>query len=92
MSVKRIAIIGAGNSGIGAFNACREQGFDVVCYEKTDQICGLWLFREQEIEGSASIYRSTTINTSKEMTPYSDFPPPKEFPNYMHNTKMVKNY
>ena len=92
MAVKRIAVIGAGNSGMGAFNACREQGFDVVVYEKTDQICGLWQYRDEELEGSASIMKSTTINTSKEITPFSDFPAPKHFPNYMHNTKMVFIY
>ncbi|CAG2106556.1 unnamed protein product, partial [Medioppia subpectinata] len=87
---KKIAIIGAGNSGMGAFNACREQGFHCVVYEKTDQLCGLWRYRDEELEGSASIMKSTTINTSKEMTPFSTFPAPKHFPNYMHNTKMAE--
>lgn len=32
--------------------------------------------------------KSTVINTSKEMTAYSDFPPPADAPNYMHNTQM----
>ncbi|CAG2173903.1 unnamed protein product [Oppiella nova] len=90
MAAKRIAVIGAGNSGMGAFNACREQGFDVVVYEKTDQICGLWQYRDEELDGSASIMKSTTINTSKEITPFSNFPAPKHFPNYMHNTKMAE--
>nr|KAG5706619.1 hypothetical protein BaRGS_005689 [Batillaria attramentaria] len=30
--------------------------------------------------------RSTVINTSKEMMCYSDYPIPKEYPNFMHNT------
>ena len=89
MSPKKIAIIGAGNSGIGAFNACREQGLDAVVFEKTDQICGQWLYREESIEGITSIYRSLTCNSSKEMTAFSDFPPPEHFPNYMPHSKMV---
>jgi len=32
--------------------------------------------------------RSTVINTSKEMTAYSDFPPPREAANYMHNSEV----
>ena len=36
--------------------------------------------------------RSTVINTSKEMTAYSDFIPPKEFANFMHNTKLLQYF
>jgi len=32
--------------------------------------------------------KSTVINTSKEMMCYSDYPIPKEFAVYMHNTKV----
>ena len=34
---------------------------------------------------------STTANTSKEIVAYSDFPPPKEWPNYLHN-KLIWQY
>lgn len=33
----------------------------------------------------STVMRSTVINTSKEMTAYSDYPPPADDPNYMHN-------
>lgn len=33
--------------------------------------------------------KSTVINTSKEMTAFSDFPPPPEYANFMHNTKLL---
>lgn len=36
--------------------------------------------------------KSTVINTSKEMTAYSDFPPPAEFANFMHNRKMLRYF
>lgn len=36
-----------------------------------------------------SIYKSVTINTSKEMMCFSDFPIPDHFPNYMHNCKLM---
>lgn len=39
----------------------------------------------------ASIYRSLTINISKEMMCYSDFPIPSDYPNYMHHSKIL-NY
>lgn len=32
--------------------------------------------------------KTTVINTSKEMTAYSDFPPESRMANFMHNTEM----
>lgn len=87
--VKKICVIGAGASGINAIKLCREEGFDVVCYEQSDFVGGLWKYRDDDVDGLASVMRSTIINSSKEMSAYSDFPPPKEFANYMHNTSMV---
>ncbi|XP_010082591.1 PREDICTED: dimethylaniline monooxygenase [N-oxide-forming] 5-like, partial [Pterocles gutturalis] len=43
-------------------------------------------------EGRASIYRSVIINTSKEMMCFSDFPIPDDFPNYMHNSKIMEYF
>uniref|UniRef100_A0AC34RHW8 Flavin-containing monooxygenase n=2 Tax=Panagrolaimus sp. JU765 TaxID=591449 RepID=A0AC34RHW8_9BILA len=40
-------------------------------------------------EDEGTVMFSTVINTSKEMTAYSDFPPPADFPNYMHNRQML---
>ena len=40
-------------------------------------------------DGKASVMRSTVINTSKEFMAFSDFLPPREYPNYMHNTKLL---
>lgn len=33
---------------------------------------------------------STIVNTSKEMFAYSDFPPPAEWPNWMHHSLVCK--
>ncbi|XP_054158402.1 flavin-containing monooxygenase 5-like [Oppia nitens] len=88
----KIAIIGAGASGATACKACLEEGFDVVVYERTTYTGGLWRYREDVVDGVASVAKSTIINSSKEMSAFSDFPPPADFPNYMHNTKMVKYF
>ncbi|XP_076307472.1 flavin-containing monooxygenase 5-like [Tachypleus tridentatus] len=87
---RRICIIGAGSSGLTSIKACLEEGLQPFCYEKTDQIGGLWRYRDDDFDGVASVMKSTIINTSKEINAYSDFPPPKEFPNYMHNNYMIK--
>lgn len=36
--------------------------------------------------------KSTIINTSKEMMAFSDYPPPSDFPNYMHNTRVLEYF
>ena len=48
--------------------------------------------QEHPEEGRASIYRSVIINTSKEMMCFSDFPIPEDFPNYMHNSKIMEYF
>jgi dimethylaniline monooxygenase (N-oxide forming) len=85
----KIGIIGAGATGMTATKACLEEGFDVVVFERSNFTGGLWRYHEEDIDGIASVAKSTIINSSKEMSAFSDFPPPPEFPNYMHNTKMV---
>ncbi|RWS24096.1 dimethylaniline monooxygenase [N-oxide-forming] 5-like protein, partial [Leptotrombidium deliense] len=85
---KIICVIGAGASGLTAIKQCVEEGFNVICYERTDDLGGLWRYREDVTNGSASTAKTTTLNTSKEMSAFSDFPPDKHAPNYMNNRKM----
>lgn len=92
MSCKRVCIIGAGASGLTAIKCCLDENLQPVCFERDDNIGGLWNFKEQVPEGQASIYRSVIINTSKEMMCYSDFPIPASFPNFMHNSRIVEYF
>ena len=50
---------------------------------------GLWRYHEDDVIGIAEIPKSTIINSSKEISSFSDFQTPKKFPNYMHNIMMV---
>ncbi|NXE70169.1 FMO5 monooxygenase, partial [Calcarius ornatus] len=89
---KKVAIIGGGSSGLCAIKACLQEGLQPVCFERTGDIGGLWRFEENPEDGRASIYRSVIINTSKEMMCFSDFPIPEDFPNYMHNSKIMEYF
>nr|XP_054769781.1 flavin-containing monooxygenase 5-like [Lytechinus pictus] len=91
MGKKRVAIIGAGASGLTAIKSCLDEGLEPVCFEKSDNIGGLWYYREER-DDQACVYKSTVINTSKEVMCYSDFPIPDDFPNYMHNRLVLKYY
>ena len=92
MMPKRIAIIGAGASGITAMKECIDGGLTPVCFERTGEIGGLWHYTTEAREGQACVMKSTVINTSKEMMCYSDFPIPADFPNFMHNTKVLEYF
>ncbi|XP_036199935.1 flavin-containing monooxygenase 5 [Myotis myotis] len=92
MTNKRIAVIGAGVSGLTSIKCCLDEGLEPVCFERTDDIGGLWRFQENPEEGRASIYKSVIINTSKEMMCFSDYPIPDHFPNFMHNSQVLEYF
>lgn len=89
-SRKRVAVIGAGPSGMGAMKELMEEGIEPVCFERTGHYGGLWRYHDDDTEGIASVMKTTIINTSKELGAISDCPPPAEFPNYMHHTMMYE--
>ncbi|KAI9334503.1 flavin-binding monooxygenase-like-domain-containing protein [Zopfochytrium polystomum] len=72
---KRVAIIGAGASGLTAIKECREMGLDVVCFEAEPHVGGLWRYvpvREATgEEAHSSLYQSTVINNSKDLNDLS---------------------
>uniref|UniRef100_A0A9J7Y7M5 Flavin-containing monooxygenase n=1 Tax=Cyprinus carpio carpio TaxID=630221 RepID=A0A9J7Y7M5_CYPCA len=86
---KRVAVIGGGTSGLACIKCCLDEGLEPVCFETSDDIGGLWSFKENPDPDRASIYHSLIINTSKEMMCFSDFPIPAHFPNYMHNSLIM---
>ncbi|XP_036611837.1 dimethylaniline monooxygenase [N-oxide-forming] 1-like isoform X1 [Trichosurus vulpecula] len=88
--VKRVAIIGAGVSGLTSIKCCLEEGLEPTCFERSADIGGLWQFTEYVEEGRASIYKSVVTNNSKEMSCYSDFPFPEDFPNFVPHSKFLE--
>jgi cation diffusion facilitator CzcD-associated flavoprotein CzcO len=68
---KRIAIIGAGASGICAAKYLLDAGFDVTIFEIGTQVGGLWCY--QNDNGRSSCYRTLHINTSRGVTHFHDF-------------------
>jgi len=88
---KRVAVIGAGASGLVGIKCLVDEGLEPVCFERTTDIGGLWNYTDQSQEGQACVMKTTVINTSKEMMCYSDFPIPDDYPNFMHNS-MVQEY
>ncbi|XP_072345253.1 flavin-containing monooxygenase 5-like [Scyliorhinus torazame] len=87
---KHVAIIGGGASGLVATKCCLEEGMEPVCFEKNDDIGGLWNFQEVVTDWKGSVYRSLISNSSKEMMCFSDFPFPEDYPTFMHHSKVLQ--
>jgi cation diffusion facilitator CzcD-associated flavoprotein CzcO len=75
----RVAVIGAGASGLAAAKALVEVGLTPVVYEAAAAVGGLWVYREQ---GRGPAYRSLRTNTSKQVTAFSDLPFAGELPDF----------
>lgn len=88
----KVAVIGAGASGLTAIKCCIDEGVEPVCFERSNDIGGLWRYTEKVTEGQSCVMKSTIINTSKEMMCYSDFPIPADYPIFMHNTYVQKYF
>src|SRR3954453_3219123 len=72
----RVAVVGAGPSGIVAAKYALEAGFDVTGFEGNDRLGGQW----QTTAAHSGVWPGMHTNTSRAMTAFSDFPAPAEHP------------
>jgi len=56
----RVAVIGAGVSGLAAIKCCRDEELDVVCFEKRNDLGGLWNYTEIVEPGQSNVTRYVT--------------------------------
>ncbi|CAL1267750.1 unnamed protein product [Larinioides sclopetarius] len=87
---KRVAVIGGGVCGICSVKCLKEEGVEPVCFEKTGFFGGTWRYHEDDVDGLAAVTLATVANNSKEMSAISDFPPPKDIPNYLSHKKVYE--
>nr|XP_034979319.1 dimethylaniline monooxygenase [N-oxide-forming] 1-like isoform X1 [Zootoca vivipara]XP_034979320.1 dimethylaniline monooxygenase [N-oxide-forming] 1-like isoform X1 [Zootoca vivipara] len=87
---KKVAIVGAGVSGLTSIKCCLDEGLQPTCFERSDDIGGVWRFTEDVEEGRASLYRSVVSNTCKEMSAFADFPYPEDFPVFLPHAKLLE--
>ncbi|KAL1769631.1 hypothetical protein HispidOSU_001722 [Sigmodon hispidus] len=84
---KRVAVIGAGVSGLSSIKCCLDEGLEPTCFERSNDFGGLWKFDETSKDGMTRVYRSLVTNVCKEMSCYSDFPYHEDYPNFMSHEK-----
>jgi dimethylaniline monooxygenase (N-oxide forming) len=83
----RVAVIGAGSSGIAACRVLAERGIPFDCFEKGSDVGGLW--RYENDNGLGSAYASLHTNTSRETTRFASHPMPAGAPDFLHHTQML---
>ncbi|MEM9930931.1 MAG: NAD(P)-binding domain-containing protein [Bacteroidota bacterium] len=86
----RIAIIGAGCSGITALKNCLAKGLDVTCYEANSDLGGNWIYSEQP--SHSSVCETTHIISSKTLSAYLDFPMPDDYPDYPSHEQVLSYF
>src|ERR671914_908344 len=74
----RIAIVGAGPSGLAALRALTGAGFDAVAFERGQRVGGVWTLEDRP----TAAYRSLHLITSRARTEYGEHPMPPGTPDY----------
>ncbi|PWN57347.1 flavin-containing monooxygenase [Abyssibacter profundi] len=89
---ERIAVIGAGPSGITAAKNVIEAGYGdgLTLFEMSDQVGGNWVFRDEP--SHSSVYETTHIISSKYWSAYEDFPFPEGTPDYPSHRHLLKYF
>lgn len=74
----RVAVIGAGTSGLAALKRLREAGIGADCLERADDLGGNWNIALP----TSRVFESTHLISSKRLTEYLDHPMPDAWPQY----------
>jgi len=78
--VKTIGIIGAGISGLVTAKTCLEYGYSIKVFEKDKELGGVW--------SSSRRYPGVTTQNTKDTYHFSDFPMPKDYPQWPSGDQM----
>ncbi|HEX6274343.1 MAG TPA: NAD(P)-binding domain-containing protein [Polyangiaceae bacterium] len=87
---RKACIIGAGSSGLAVAKAFRDSEIPFDCFEESDRVGGLWVFKNKN--GKSAAYRSLSINTSRDRMQYADFPMPRDYPHYPGHEELARYF
>jgi dimethylaniline monooxygenase (N-oxide forming) len=73
---RRVAVVGAGPSGLVAAKSLQEEGLEPVVFEQADGVGGQW----HGPSAHSGVWPGMRANTSKTLDAFSDFPPAESLP------------
>lgn len=85
----KVAIIGAGSSGLIACQKLKHYGIPYDCFEKGSYVGGNWVYKNDN--GMSAAYRSLHINTSRQQMEFRCFPMPHDYPDFPHHG-LIRKY
>ena len=86
----KVAVIGAGSSGISSCQVLSARGIDFDCFEIGSQVGGNWRYLNDN--GMSAAYRSLHINTSRRTMAYATYPMPEDLPDYPNHFQIAKYF
>src|SRR5262245_40882613 len=75
-NIRRVAVVGAGPSGLVAAKSLKEDGLEPIVFEQADGMGGQW----HAPSAHSGIWPGMRANTSKTLDAFSDFPPVESLP------------
>ncbi|MQA11015.1 MAG: NAD(P)-binding protein [Pseudonocardiaceae bacterium] len=78
MTARRYCVIGAGAAGLAAIKELRDQGYEVVCFEKSSHVGGHW----------HTDYQALYLITPRDSSGYPERPMPDDYPLFPHRDHM----
>lgn len=75
----KIAVIGAGVSGLLAIKYSKQLSLDVTCFEQTNDTCGVWCYSETAgldkngIKVHSAMYKNLRTNVANQLMGFEDF-------------------
>ena len=88
--MKKVAVIGAGPSGITAIKNFADQGFEVTAFERCKGVGGNWRFNDPS--GHSSVFETTHIISSKYTSYYEDYPFPEGTSDYPSHKELLSYF
>lgn len=84
-SSERFCILGAGTSGLAVAKNFLQAGIPFDCLEREGEIGGNWNFGKP----NSSVYASTHLISSKQLTEYTDYPMPEDYPEFPNHRQVL---